>query len=59
MTFGAEDVPASELHGVMSPEAEDSQSWHDDAATWSAENAKSRARRAGRWPSKFELRRRR
>ena len=45
MTFGAEDVPASELHGVMSPEAEDSQSWHDDAATWSAENAKSRARR--------------
>ena len=41
MTFGAEDVPASELHGVMSPEAEDSQSWHDDAATWSAENAKS------------------
>jgi hypothetical protein len=45
MTFGVEDVPASELHGVMSPEAEDSQSWHDDAATWSAENAKSRARR--------------
>ena len=37
--------PASELHGVLSPEAEDSQSWHDDAATWSAENAKSRARR--------------